>query len=84
MIKQRDLTEINRMVWLDVASMPLHLQQTNWVVDEFEEQLKQREEELKINDKTPKPSKMDAVKEDSEWDDDVDDEESDRSMGLDA
>ena len=54
------------------------------VVDEFEEQLKQREEELKINDKSPKPSKMDAVKEDSEWDDDVYDEESDRSMGLDA
>ena len=54
------------------------------VIDEFEEQLKQREEELKINDKSPKPSKMDAVKEDSEWDDDVYDEESDRSMGLDA
>ena len=54
------------------------------VIDEFEEQLKQSEEELKINDKSPKQSKMDAVKEDSEWDDDVYDEESDRSMGLDA
>lgn len=55
------------------------------VIDEFEEQLKQREEELKIHDKSPKPSKMNVVEEDSEWDDDVDDDDdSDRSMGLDA
>ncbi len=56
------------------------------VVDEFEEQLRLREEELKVQDKSPKTSKMDAVKEDSEWDDDSDSEsdDSDKSMGLDA
>lgn len=48
--------------------------------------MKQREEELKVQDRSQKSSKMDAVNEDSEWDDDEDDDDddSDKSMGLDA
>ena len=50
------------------------------VVDEFEEQLKLRQEELLVKDKSPRASQIDEEKGDSEWSD----SESEKSMGLDA